>query len=173
MVMEEKWVSIIGFYDKYFISNTGKVKSINYRNTTNTILLTSRVSKWGYQYIGLSKNSKSYNFAIHRLVAKHFIPNPMNFEQVNHINEIKTDNRVENLEWCDRKYNINHGTGRARHAISCSKPIIQLSLDGQYIKHWESATIAETDTNVFDQGHISKCCKGQRKTHAGYKWIYA
>lgn len=98
----EVWKKIEGF-DNYYISNLGNVKNIS----TGKILKQQN-DKDNYHVIGLWKNKKGKTFKSHRLVAIHFIPNPYNKPMVNHINGIKNDNKVENLEWCTQSENMNH-----------------------------------------------------------------
>jgi len=101
--MQEEWKQINGFEDKYLISNKGEVKSLK-----NNIILKSFDNKRGYLQVTIQKESKRFARKIHRLVAIHFIPNPLNLPQVNHIDGIKTNNNVTNLEWCDNTFNVNH-----------------------------------------------------------------
>lgn len=113
----EIWKSINGF-ENYQISNTEKVKSLERiyysgaHHTTKKIqpemLLQHKIDKNGYHYVHLYKNGKQYIKKIHRLVAEAFIPNPNNLPEVNHINLIKSDNNINNLEWCTHKYNMKH-----------------------------------------------------------------
>lgn len=111
--MPEIWKSLKGYEGLYEISNTGKIKSLTYNK-----LLKPVVQK-GYVYIHLCKNSKDKAYLLHRLVATTFIPNPDNLPEVNHKDENKLNNKAENLEWCDSKYNSNYGTRNKRK----SKPI--------------------------------------------------
>lgn len=104
----EIWKDIIGFEDLYQVSNCGVVRHKKFNH-----ILKPRDNR-GYKVVVLCKNNKHYNKSVHRLVAGAFIPNPENLPCVNHKNEVKDDNRVENLEWCDVKYNTNYGTGIKR-----------------------------------------------------------
>lgn len=101
--MEEIWEDIEGYEGLYQISNLGRVWSVK----SNIYLKGGIIS--GYLSVGLCKDRHSTNFLIHRLVAKAFVPNPLNLPQVNHIDEDKFNNRADNLEWCTAKYNSNYG----------------------------------------------------------------
>ena len=107
--MEEIWRDIEGFEGLYQVSNFGRIKRV----TTGKILKGDKNND-GYLRVKLYKNNTKSNKSIHRLVAEAFIPNPENKPQVNHINEDKTnnslDNSLDNLEWMTAKENINHGT---------------------------------------------------------------
>lgn len=104
--MEEQWKKIEG-YPNYSISSIGRV-----RNDKTNKLLTPHPRSKGYLYVGImNSNGKQDQFRVNRLVAQAFIPNPKGLPIVNHINEIKTDNRVENLEWVSAKENVNYGLG--------------------------------------------------------------
>lgn len=92
-------------FESYFISNNGVVYSDKY---TERKILSPRANKRGYLYVNLCNNGKYKSISIHRLVAQAFIPNTENKPEVNHINGIKTDNRVENLEWVTKSENIQH-----------------------------------------------------------------
>ena len=109
--MQEIWKDISGFEGVYEISSYGRVRSVK----SGKILSTSKCGGCrGYLSVCLSKNGKRYGKLVHRLVAEAFIPVVEGLSEVNHKDEDKTNNRVENLEWCDHKYNMNYGTRNIR-----------------------------------------------------------
>lgn len=168
--MEEIWKDIEG-YENYQVSNMGRIKSLNYNHTGEEKILKSYKMK-GYLVICLFKHGKSKWSTVHRLVAQAFIDNPNNLSQINHKNEIKDDNRVENLEWCDRKYNINYGTCIQRRKEKQSKIVYQYTLKGKLVREWPSTMEVERELGYL-QSNISKCCLGKYKTAYGYIWRYA
>jgi len=103
--MKEVWKEIEGFNGDYFISNLGNIKSFK---KGDGVILKKRVHSGGYLRSNLSLDGKIYDKYNHRLVAKHFIKNPNNFKEVNHMDGDKTNNIVTNLEWCSNRYNIDH-----------------------------------------------------------------
>ena len=184
--MQEIWKSIEGYEGKYEISSLGRVRSLFDKNGKKRILiLKPRISKNGYLYLNLWQNSKGRAKKIHRMVAETFIPNPENKETVNHKNCVKTDNRVENLEWTTWKENSQHAAlnGRLRdehginnpmygkHGKDCpfSKTVFQFSLDGKFIREWENVKIASQTLKI---SHIDSCARGERKTAGGFIWRY-
>ena len=102
----EIWKAIIGFDGAYDISDHGRVRSWNYRNSPK-VLKMSRIGRKGYLKVGLSRKNKLFQRVIHRLVAEYFIENPNNKDVVNHIDEDVSNNHYSNLEWCTQKENIN------------------------------------------------------------------
>lgn len=109
--MQEIWKDISGFEGVYEISSYGRVRSVK----SGRILSTSKCGGCrGYLSVCLSKNGKRYGKLVHRLVAEAFVPNPYNLPEVNHIDEDKINNRADNLEFCDHKYNMNYGTRNMR-----------------------------------------------------------
>lgn len=168
--MVEIWKDIKGYEGLYQVSNLGNIKSLNYNRKGISKILKQGLEKGGYLRISLSKNKKSKTKAVHRLVAEAFIPNPDNLPQVNHKNEDKTDNNVNNLEWCNVSYNINYGTRTERCGKSSNKVVLQFDSENNLIKKWKSTM--EASRNGFSSGHISDCCNGKSKTHKGFIWRY-
>ena len=165
-----EWRDIRGFEGYYRISNDGLVFSVR----KGKVLKTSRCN--GYEIITLYVNNRAKTFLVHRLVADAFIPNPNNYPCVNHKDEARTINHVENLEWCTYKYNNNYGTCRERNSKnhmnhkSLSKAVLCLK-DGVVVKEYPSAREAERQTKIKNQ-NISKCCYGQTYTAGGYEWKF-
>ena len=167
----EIWKNIENYPD-YMVSNLGRVKSIKFGKEK---LLKHSKDKYGYFKVLLSKNGKSKNLKIHRLVAKAFIPNPDNKEFIDHINTNKTDNRVENLRWCTCKENQNNPNTLNNidkaNKRRCNKPILQFTLDNCFVKLWVSASEIEKKLG-FDHSMISRCCLNKVVRCYGYKWQY-
>jgi hypothetical protein len=177
--MKEIWINIPEF-ENYQVSNLGNVFS----KKSNKLLCITKNDK-GYCYVQIYKNNKDYHFRLHRLVAKCFIPNPNNFKEINHIDGNKQNNCVENLEWCDRKYNMqeafknglipprkaNSGSfKKGRKPPNCKK-VNKYNLSYKLIKSYSSITEASIDNNVSPYT-ISRYCIGTRKCK-NYIWRYA
>lgn len=113
MIIEEIWKDAVGYEGLYQVSNLGQVKSLNYKRTDKERILKPVLTK-GYYSIGLCKNGKCKRSYVHKLVVEAFLGKISNGLVVNHLNEIKSDNRLENLEICTQKENINYGTCKAR-----------------------------------------------------------
>lgn len=173
----ERWKPIAGYEGIYEISSLGRVKSLPKNFTRNSRivnfserLLTPSNSR-GYRTIVLTKNGIHKTYAIHRLVALAFIPNPNKYPQVNHKDEDKSNNNVENLEWCTSLYNQNYGTCQLRKSKSKGVPVIQYSKDGFFINEYPSLKVAAA-TNGFQSSPIQNCCCGRSKSSYGFIWKY-
>ena len=206
---DEQWKPIIiesdgTIYDYtgyYQISNYGRVRSLSRidarGHTRNGKIMRITPGKRGYAQIQLCKDGEKVKFYIHRLVATMFIPNPDNLPCVNHKDENKTNNNVENLEWCTQEYNVKYGTSRKRTAEKLvGKPLsdehkqriseMKKGKKNQEIsghKHYKAKKVICLETKqIFNtvkeaetwcgKGCVSNCCKGKQKTSAGYHWMY-
>jgi len=178
--MNEIWKDIKGYEGLYQISNTGKVKSLErYVNSKSTgkLFIKEKIRKTttttaGYEYTVLANNGKNKTLLIHRLVAEAFIPNPSNLKCVNHIDENKSNNNVENLEWCDYSYNNTYKDIHLRRQQTNNiRKIIQYDLDMREIKRWNSIIEASNYYNT-SSSNIINCCKGERNHCCGFKWRY-
>lgn len=119
--MEEIWKPIKGFEEKYYISNKGNVLAKNYGRSGKSKLLKTTLSTTGYLKVELYTGSKRKSYRLHRLIAEAFIPNPQNKQFIDHINTIKTDNRIENLRWVTRSENMNNILTRKKCSESAKK----------------------------------------------------
>ena len=143
----------------YAVDCNGNIKSL--KTNKNLSLVTNNKRK-PYKRVGLTKNGKRYFFLVHRLVAEAFILNPNNKPFINHINENKSDNNINNLEWVTNQENIRH---------SNLKKIKQIDLQGNLIKVW-NALFEIKDSKLFNISKVSECCNKKRKMAYNYKWEY-
>ena len=174
----------------YQVSNLGRFKNLNYRNTGKAELLNPGTNKDGYLQVCLSKNGEYKMCLFHRLIAETFLPNPDNLPQVNHkidtkegkkinmviFNEDGTVNKERTtIEWCTSKENNDYGTRNERVAKANtngirSKPVLQLSLTGDLIREWPS--VGECGRNGFNKGAVAACCRGEKPQYKGFRWEY-
>lgn len=189
MKIEEIWKDIEGFEGYYQVSNLGNVKSLDrvcwngrYYYPVKSCMLTPTITE-GYLNVQLRKDGKRKFISVHRLVALTFILNPNNYRVVNHKDEIKTNNRVDNLEWCTDKYNVNYGNAQNKRVsnmdfkhiaeinkIKNSKKVYQYDTNKNLIRTWVSTK--ECDDNGFCRVCISNCCLNKQKIHRGFIWSY-
>ena len=162
--MEEIWRPINGYQGLYGVSDQGRVRSLKFGKER---ILKPRRTPQGYLLVCLCKNGEIKQCLVHRLVSQTFIPNPDNLPQVNHKDENKENNSVQNLEWCDGKYNINYGTRTQR----ISKPVLQFTKDGEFVKEWRSSSEIEMNLG-YSKCNISKCCNGRYKSAYDYIWKF-
>ena len=166
--MTEVWCTIKGFENIYEVSDQGRVKSIGYGDVR---ILRPIRDQDGYLLVNLYKNGEKKMCKVHRLVAQAFIQNPDNLPQVNHKDENKTNNYVQNLEWCDSKYNNNYGTSNQRRSEKLSKPVLQFTKDGEFVKEWKSMNDIQRNLN-YSKGNISSCCTGRCKSAYNFIWKF-
>ena len=180
--MEEIWKPIKDYENLYEISNLGNIRSldrviigkdgrkINYKGREMSKKLDRNLS---YYEITLSDlNKKRKTFLVHRLVATNFIPNPLNLEIVNHKDEDKLNNSVDNLEWVSIKENNNYSYNKhPERRDSVCKKIIQYDLDGNFIKIWNSLVDAQKNLNI-SYSSISACLRGKSGRAGNFQWIY-
>lgn len=165
--MTEIWKDIDGYEGIYQISNLGRVKSLKRKKGR---ILKGQIAGKGYVYVSLVKSKIIKTCSVHRLVAKAFISNHFNYPEVNHRDEIKTNNVFTNLEWCNGKQNCNYCSRNKRLAAANSKPIVQIDQSsGEIINFYKSALEASKKGN-FSRNEISKCLAGKRKAHRGFRW---
>lgn len=174
----EIWKDIPNY--PYQASNMGRIRSLDMkllgRNNTyrirKGIILKQSFDKDGYLKVALNGNTKKS----HRIIAELFIPNLNNLPEVNHIDGDKTNNKVDNLEWCTRQHNINHSIDNNLQATSetsvCSIKIMQFDKNNVFIKEYNSMREAEKETGICN-ATISKVCRGLGNTAGGYKWKFS
>jgi hypothetical protein len=185
--MIEVWKAVVGFEGFYEVSNLARVKSLErwedrqsiggvlYKFLRKELIRKQILGQYGYLRIILRKEGKSTYCSIHRLIADAFIDNPWNKPYVNHINGIKHDNRIENLEWCTAKENSLHSFSNGLQVMpkgaenSRSIPISQFTNEGRWVRDWAGATEVQRETG-FHQATISACIKGKGKTAHGFIW---
>ena len=183
----EIFKDIEGYEGFYQVSNEGRVRSLervvehSYSGirTIKERILKPGKNRDGYLHVNLCKDGSLKMHRIHRLVAEAFTPNPENKKTINHVNGIKADNRLENIEWCTNSENQLHAyrTGLNYHADNTGKPkrsVKQIDRQtGSIIATYESIMEAEQRTGV-NNSDISKCCKGNPNYHhaGGFIWIY-
>ena len=174
--MSEIWLPIEGYENLYEISNLGRVRSLErtvikkngVRRKVSGKILKPRTNNSGYLMVRLYKNGIWRDFLLHRIVSTAFIPNPDKKLQVNHLSEDKTNNSVENLEWCTAKENNNYGTKNKRASEKLSKPVLCVELN----QIFPSLTEAAKHFNVT-QSNLGSVLAGRSKTAGGYHWEYA
>lgn len=192
--MTELWKDVVGYEGLYQVSNMGNVRSVDHESAVTRNGVTFITRKKGkmlaptrrqHGYLGVMLYGKGGHakrgfktFSIHRLVAEAFIPNPNGYTEINHLDECKTNNRADNLEWCDRKYNVNYGTTQKRRAKKMtnnpkrSKRIVQRDLSGAEVKTWPSMQEVKRQLG-YEPSNIYRSCHDDY-THAyGYRWEYA
>ena len=181
----EEWRDIKGYEGLYQVSNTGKVKSLGNGKSNNSNNNKERILKGkedkGYLKVNLYKDGKRKSYLVHVLVATAFLENPEGYTELNHKDEDKTNNCVENLEYCSRSYNVNYGTRnkKAGKRISekntnnpkLSKPVIGINKISGLIVEFPSNREASRQLGI-NSSSICSCLKGRKKSAGEFYWIY-
>lgn len=181
-LLNEEWKNIKGYENLYQVSNYGRIKSLKKHSIFNnrtypTKILKCHINTKKYLDVELCRCNKSHRYRIHRLVAEHFIPNLEKKPQVNHIDCDKSNNKTNNLEWCNNSENQQHAfknglNTRKKYGDSPrAKKVNQYDLNGVFIKTWDSIIRIKDECGYCD-GFISQCCKGKYKQAYGYLWKY-
>ena len=180
---KEIWAWIEGFEGQYMVSTFGRIYSVERKQNNHSKLqnVKEKIKKHsdngnGYKFIQLYSNGKNKRAYVHRLVAEALIPNPHNLPQVNHKDEDKSNNSVENLEWCDSKYNINYGTARIRDKETLLKNknnrgIDVYDMDGNFIKTYKFSNEACNELGIRRR-ELYYVCDGITRSAKGYRFAY-
>lgn len=174
--MYEQWKDVAGYEGVYQVSSEGRVKSLARRiqfhdgrhRDVKERILSPVTDKDGYLLVGLNKNGKSQTVKIHRLVATAFIENPSGKPVVNHLNEIKSDNRASNLEWTTVLENTRYGNGHLRLSKAMSVPIFVYDCQTHFKKIFSSALSASKVLGV-SQASLSYALHTGHLTHGRYR----
>lgn len=181
--MEEIWKDVSEYEGLYQVSNYGRVKSLGNGNSnaSKERILKPFANKDGYLHVCFYKDGNRKHYSVHRLVLTTFNPveNMENLD-IDHINTTRSDNRLENLNWCNHKENCNNPLSKINYSeaqkgkigVKChnSISIVKLTRDGELVEVYGSTY--EAERSRFNNGHITECIKGKRKTHHGYRWEY-
>lgn len=183
----EVWKDIVGYEGMYKISSCGRVLAAgrirsNFNKFYKEHFLTIQTDKGGYHRVTLYKDGKPRFIPVHRLMAVAFIPNPENKPQVDHINGIRTDNRVENLRWTTNKENVGNSNtlihktalmqgGRNPMAI----PVVSVDITTGEVRYFGAASEALPELGIKGRNStfIGLCCKGKKGSYKGRRWYYA
>lgn len=170
--MEEIWKDIKGYEGLYQVSNLGRIKSFRRGKRAycpTEYILKNSITDKGYCMVTLYNNTKREKFLVHRLVAEAFIPNPNSMPHINHIDENKTNNCVNNLEWCTPQYNNCYGTARFRAMMTKGHPVHQCLINGEWLATYATNSVASEITGVSVK-EISACLRGSLHSAGGFVW---
>lgn len=160
------WHDIPGYEGLYQIRTDGAVRNVKTLNYLN-----GNVNSHGYMVVSLTKNGKRKDCKLHRLLALTFLPNPNDFDCINHKDGDKLNNSLNNLEWCTKGQNNRH----ARDVLgveTTAKPVCQTTLAGKFVALWANISTAAKSVGVTSPC-ITDCCEGRAETAGGFVWNYA
>lgn len=166
-----QWKDVVGYEGLYQVSNTGMVRSARRQGAPGGAI-TLKENQDGYLRAKLCKSGLDRRFMVHRLVYEAFVGHINDGLEINHIDENKKNNNVENLEAISHLKNIKHGTGVQRCAKAHHKPVRQYTMDGEFVAEYPSRKAATEATGVLGSG-ISLSAHGQISHSGGYVWRYA
>ena len=186
MTKSEVWKDVVGYEGLYEVSDKGNVRSVERKDSIGRKygrqVLKPINNGLGYLRVKLYKGGTRKNKLVHRLVAEAFIPNPENSPQVNHVDEVKDNNKVQNLEWCDSRYNSNHGTRNERTAQAQSKKVRAVNAKTGEVVEFNSTQ--DAGRKGYSSSKVSAACRGVYKTvtgklvggdgrtYKGFRWSY-
>ena len=174
--MEEIWKDVKGFEGRYQVSNMGRVRSLDRWSLDERphfikgmMLKPSPNKGRGYLRVSLSDGHRNYkHYEVHRLVALQFVPGYKEGLVVNHKNEVKTDNRAENLEWCTYKYNLNYSDVVAWKR----KPVYQYTMDGDFIAKHKCCADVEKIMGTYQGAMVHVMYESKTGAWKGYRWSF-
>lgn len=164
--VEMEWRTVCE-YDHYEVNRKGEI-----RHKVRKQVLKPRLNSGGYAYVNFNINGHRKNFAVHRIVANAFIPNPNGYSEINHKDYDRTNNCVDNLEWVDSSQNKQHMFLKEENKDCRGKEVEQYTKKGEYIKTFTSLSAAAQEMGCT-VGAISNCCMGRSKTSMGYRWRFS
>ncbi len=153
-------------YSNYEVNQLGEI-----RHKKRQKILKPRSNNGGYQYVNFKINGKNTNFAVHRIVANAFIPNPNGYTEVNHKDYNKKNNCVDNLEWVSSSQNKQHSYLKQENKKSRGKAVNQYTKEGIFLKTFDSVSDAAKEFGCCVAA-ISNCCLGRTKTSQGFRWSF-
>ena len=180
-MLNEEWKPVKGYENRYLVSNHGRVISLGRiieavdgfeRHYREKLLKLNPNKVRGYVAVRLYDDEGNYEHVeVHRLVALHFLENPEGLPLVNHIDQVRSHNDVENLEWCTFAHNLHHKGAHRKGREKIKKKVFQYTLDEDFIRAWPSATDCARETGI-DRSGISHVCNGHKAHHAGFIWKF-
>ena len=179
----EIWKPIIGYEGLYEASSIGRIRSIGKRaGKHGDVIILKQHNIKGYLRITLHKNKEKKCFLSHRIIYEAFYGSLPKFEHkgkghcdemwdINHKDENKSNNRIDNLELITKTQNIRYGTRSKRQAKKLAKPVYQYTLDSEFVKYWEGGA-AECARYGFNKCCVGECCRGAQEYHKGFLWSF-